>query len=329
MPKKIITLFLILCLVLCISSCGLSKKPQEDPLKDSEEVEETLGNMRRTIFYFGDSNNHLVPVVKDIPWVEGIGKATLECLVDTPATRSELSLKGLQPTLPEGTEVLGMTIRDGTAKVDFNSSLLSFSDGIQEQNGINSIVYTLTEFPAVDNVEILVDGKNKEECPHGTKIKDVLHRENINLEAPPTGNNNKPVTLYFKGSNADGSYSYFVPVTRMVAETDNLIKTAVEELIKGPKDSGLVSAFPKDTKIVGVSQNGSEVVVNFSKDVEGYGGGVDLEQTLVNTVVLTVSEFPGVESVSLLVEGNAGALPEGTSLDTPIFKPNYVNPGNI
>ena len=45
--------------------------------------------------------------------------------------------------------------------------------------------------------------------------------------------------------------------------------------------------------------------------------------------MLTVSEFPGVEKVSLQVEGNAGALPEGTVLETPIFKPLYVNPGSI
>lgn len=330
MPKKVLLLLLILGIVLCIASCGLFKKQQEEPLPDSEEeIEETLGNMRETVFYFSDANNLLVPVLRNIPWVEGIGKAALESLVDTPAIRAELSEKGLQPTLPEGTEILGMTIRDGTAKVDFNSAFLNFPDEAKEQNGINSVVYTLTEFPAVDNVEIFVDGERKEKCPNGTDIKGTLYRENINLETPATGNNTKPVTLYFKGCNPEGSFSYYVPVTRMVTETENPIKVALEELVKGPQDPVLASALPLDTKILEVSQRGQEVVVNFSKEVEGYGGGIDLEQTLVNTVVLTVSQFPGVDEVSLLVEGKAGALPEGTILDTPIFKPDYVNPGNI
>ena len=78
-----------------------------------------------------------------------------------------------------------------------------------------------------------------------------------------------------------------------------------------------------------VIQKDGEVIVNFSKEIEGYGGGIDIEQSVVNSVVLTVSEFPGAEIVCIQVEGQADVLPEGTVLETPIFKPLYVNPGSI
>ena len=101
-------------------------------------------------------------------------------------------------------------------------------------------------------------------------------------------------------------------------------------MIKGPSENtGLVSLLPKDTKVLDVIQKDGEVLVNFSKEIEGYGGGIDVEQSIVNSVVLTVSDFPGVETVTIQVEGKAGALPEGTVLETPIFKPLYVNPESI
>ena len=61
-----------------------------------------------------------------------------------------------------------------------------------------------------------------------------------------------PVTLYFKNTDKSGNYSYFVPVTRMVKVSDNVIKTAVEELVKGPaEDMGLASILPHDAKSFG------------------------------------------------------------------------------
>ena len=333
MPKKVICLIIILILVTSATGCGLFKRerPQEE-VPESEEIDEqALAHFRKTVFYFVNEHDLLVPVTRDIPWVEGIGRAALESLVDSDELRTELAEKGLTPSLPQGTEVLGMTIRDGLAKVDFNASFLQSSDKKAELNAINSVVYTLTEFPSIDQVKILVDGKILEKTPNGNQIKGVYNREDINLETTvATSTEMVPVTLYFKGGNSNGNFNYFVPVTRMVTKSPNQIKTALEELVKGPADNtGLVSVLPKDTMVLDVIQKDGEVLVNFSKEIEGYGGGIDVEQSVVNSVVLTVSEFPEVETVCIQVEGKAGALPEGTVLETPIYKPLYVNPSSI
>lgn len=333
MPKKIICSIILLSLVLSIAGCGIFKKKEEgvQPAPPEENAEQVQSNMRKTVFYFVDENNLLVPVTRDIPWVEGIGKAALECLVATPETMEQLAEKGLKPSLPEGTKILGMTIRDGLAKVDFSQEFLNMESKMEEQNAINSVVYTLTEFPSIEKVQIMVNGKPLKKCPKGTTLKDVLYRENINLEPGSIASADMmPVTLYFKSSSKNGNFTYFVPVTRMVKKSDDMIKTAVDELIKGPAaDMGLTAVVPQDTKVLEVSREGSEVIVNFSKEIESYGGGAEVEQALVNSVVLTVAQFPGVEKVSLQVEGKSDVLPEGTVLENPILKPLYVNPSNI
>ncbi|NLU11166.1 MAG: hypothetical protein GXW90_09595 [Tepidanaerobacter acetatoxydans] len=336
MPKKLIYWLIIFILLTSFTmGCDLFKREQlqKEVTETAKEPEQAASHLRRTVFYFVNEHNFLVPVTRDIPWVEGIGKAALENLIDNAELRAELAEKGLRPTLPEGTRVLGMSINDGLAKVDFNANFLQFSDKTAEQNAINSVVYTLTEFPAIKQVQILIDGKVLEKTSYGNEVK-ALERKGINLETLEASviasAEMIPVTLYFKSGSSSGKFDYFVPVTRMVSRTQNQIKTALEELIKGPADgTALVSPLPKDTKVLDVIQKDSEVVVNFSKEIEGYGGGVDVEQSVVNSVVLTVSEFPGVELVSIQVEGRAGVLPEGTVLETPIFKPLYVNPNSI
>jgi germination protein M len=337
MPKKVLCVLLVLSLLLCCQGCGLfqKKSAEEGDTLSSEnyQTEETEENIRKTVMYYANEYDMLVPIVKDILWVEGIGKAAIECLVDGPETRMSLAEMGLKPTLPEGTRILGMSIRDGLAKVDLSSDFLYLSDEVAEKNAISSVVYTLTEFPTIDRVSILVDGKPLSMCPHGTVVDEVLERENINLEKVDSELSVEeaiPVTLYFKGSNLIGSHSYYVPVTRLVKKSDDMIFAAIQELIKGPEENtGLSSAIPPETQVLDVRQEGPEVIVNLSKEVEGYGGGIDSEQALVNSIVLTATQFSGVEKVSLLVEGETGVLPEGTVLDSPILKPVYVNSDSL
>lgn len=322
MLKRCVLVLLLLSLLIFMVGCNKFSQVEEEVIDD---IQETGANMRKTVLYYVNEYGLLVPVTKEIPWVESIGKSALESLIDSPGTREELADKGLAAPLAEGTKVLGMTVRDGLAKVDFNSEFLKFENNKQEQNAIKSVVYTLTEFPAIEKVSIMINGNPLQ------NTEEVLMREKINLENVSSDiKDATPVTLYFKGSSKNGNFTYYVPVTRMVKKSDNIIKTAVSELIKGPvENTGLVSVIPQDTKVIDVVQNNNEVEVNFSKEVEGYGGGQDVEQALVNTVVLTVSAFPGVEQVNLKVEGQAGVLPEGTVLDNPILKPLYINPGNI
>ena len=183
MSRKILCLVIILTLVLSIG-CGLFKRqqPQEEIIEPEEDSEQTLTHLRKTVFYFVTEHDLLVPVTRDIPWVEGIGRAALGSLVDSNELRVELAEKGLRASLPEGTEILGMTISDGSAKVDFNSNFLNSADKIAEQNAINSVVYTLTEFPTVDQVQIFVEGKQIGQTSHGSTVKGNLQREKINLE---------------------------------------------------------------------------------------------------------------------------------------------------
>lgn len=344
--KKLLLTVFILLLVFSLTACKtlVEKETEEGEMKqeeleipDQQQPEEPASSagetrMRQTVFYYVNSDGYLVPIMKEIKWVEGIGKAAVRGLIDTDELRDELQAKGLKPSLPAGTQILGMTIRDGLAKVDFNENFLNFEDAQAEKNGVNAVVYTLTEFQTVDRVQIMVNGKILETLNHGTYVGEPLTRKEINLEDGAKGDvaGYSHITLYFASSGADGSFQYFVPVTRCVKPDGNLMKTALEELIKGPcKGKNLYSSIPSDTKLLGIETKEDMAIVNLSKEVMNYGGGITNETTLVKSILLTLTQFPGINSVKITIEGKSGLLPEGTILEQPIIKPVFVNSLNL
>ncbi len=86
---------------------------------------------------------------------------------DQPArTAIELLLSGdegnkaLTSVVPKGTKLQHFWIKDGIAYADFNNKLLAIGGGsTSEILLVGAIVNTLTEFPDVHKVQILVDGK--------------------------------------------------------------------------------------------------------------------------------------------------------------------------
>jgi germination protein M len=123
----------------------------------SEQTDELI---RETIIYYEDDAGYLVPVMRKIPWVEGIAKYTLRMMMDTPEQHEDLLMMGLRPLLPGDTEILGMSIKDGIAKLDLNEAVLNCKDAAEESNMIQGIVLTLTEFSTIDKVQFLFNGKS-------------------------------------------------------------------------------------------------------------------------------------------------------------------------
>ena len=117
--------------ILFFSAVTLRNKLVSDDISDLvDEIEIVVSDdeiqiveddgMRKTTLYFKDENGYLVPVMRRIPWEEGIGKTTLRNMIDTPELRAALDNTGLLPLIPSGTEILYDNRPDtGVCKVDF------------------------------------------------------------------------------------------------------------------------------------------------------------------------------------------------------------------
>ena len=109
------------------------------------------------------------------------------------------------------------------------------------------------------------------------------------------------ISVYYPDVNATG----LVAVTKNVkVKGQDKYKAAVEALLAGTDDKRLTTVFPKKTKLLKVAVSGSTARVDFDKNLTaGFVGGSTGEEMLVGSLVNTLTEFPEIKEVQILVEG--------------------------
>ena len=161
---------LIFGLMICImfsSACRASAMYSDVGIRNVDFDSSDNAAIIKSVVFYQTSTGELVPVSIGIHRQEGMGKAAVRLLVDSAALREKLRYYDLYPVLPEGTCILGMTIRQGIAKVDFSKDILEYASKTAEKNIFDAVILTLTEFNTVDKVEILIEGKNMGKLKYG------------------------------------------------------------------------------------------------------------------------------------------------------------------
>ena len=71
--------------------------------------------------------------------------------------------KDCMTLIPSGTKLLGASVKDGVAVLNFNENFEFNSVGVEGYIAqLMQIVYTATEFPTVKSVQFLIEGKRKD-----------------------------------------------------------------------------------------------------------------------------------------------------------------------
>lgn len=333
--KKLLILTIVLVLALGLFGCKaidtmkdlITKEEPEIEIIRSDEDANILddSNLRNTVLYYQNENGYLVPVKRRIPWEEGIAKAALKNIMDSPTIREDISSIGLKPLIPAGTEIIGMSIDQDTAlcKVDFNSQVMNSQSKKDEESMVKGVVYTLTEFSNINEVQFMVDGKIVSELKYGTKVQKPLARSDINVVEDINDGVSK-VTVYYKGTS-NGEYEYYVPVTVPTSAPSANVLTSLEVLFEGaPELSGLYTDIPDGVEFQGVEvYNGVAYV-----DILSYDFDILSDQTVFNKMTknigLTLKEFPEIEYVEILFDGKT-IEEAGLELETQEAVPTFVN----
>jgi germination protein M len=286
--------------------------------------------------YLVDKNGYVVPqsVALPVPKDNAVIKQVLEYLVkDGPVTN--LLPNGFQAVLPANTQVKSVNLqKDGTAVADFSADFTKYKKE-EERRIVEAVTWTLTQFKDVKRVKFRVDGQDLAMMPvNKTPIGQGLSRANgINFDDEQVVDvmNTKPVTLYFVAQN--NKQTYYVPVTRRVANNqENELMAVVTELIKGPShNSHLSSDFNADVKLLTPPkyENG-KVTLNFNENIYGSVGKNVISNYVLQSLVLSLTEQKGVESVAVEVNGKADLVTEkGQKLTKPVTRPQNVNTGSF
>lgn len=315
--RVLITCSAVLVLLLSVSGRGGESEPYEEPLEDIPQAEVAVSaqqqDTQQTVVYYEDGDGYLVPVQRDIARQDGIAKATLNLMVQSARNDMDAARLGLTPVVPEGT-TFDLDISQGHARVDMSHQVLNAADKTQEENVRTAIVWALTEFDTVKDVDFLVDGQKRDTLTHGTNISGSYTRVGLNQEEPAqeTFAGGEEVQVYFPAQ--DGRL--LVPVSRTIYGSDD-VATAVFEFLRGPKaESGLETPLPESAQLLGVSVKDGVVTINFSGDftkiAEQSDGGVQAMRALM----MTCTRYPGIKKVKILVDGEPYQMPVS---DVPTF----------
>lgn len=98
----------------------------------------------------------LVAVLREVPSTKAVATAAINALLAGP-TPGEAS-RGISSQIPAGTQLLGLTISGGAATIDLSNEFAAGGGTQAYQTRLAQVVYTLTQFPTVKAVGILIEG---------------------------------------------------------------------------------------------------------------------------------------------------------------------------
>jgi|SRR5690554_345217 len=109
------------------------------------------------------------------------------------------------------------------------------------------------------------------------------------------------VALYFIKETENESY--LVPELRKIPYSRNFTRTAVQELIAGPKTQDLQGVFSGRTKVLELEIKEDLAVIDLSKEATKLSRGAWGESLTVSALVNTLTKFAEINQVKILIEG--------------------------
>jgi len=302
----------------------------EGETKNTEEEETVTETVPREL-YLIDSNGMVASQILELPKTESKEVATqvMEHLVKGGPVTPMLP-NGFQAVLPEGTEILGLNLKeDGTMIVDVSEEFKNYN-AEDEVKILEAMTHTLTQFENVDRMKLWINGHPQDEMPvDGTPIENGYTRANgINVMNTDTLDlaGSQSVTMYYPAEHNENRY--YVPVTQYVkGEEETFYSSIVEGLIDGPGyNTNLVHVFNGNTMLTEKPVlNDGVLELNFNQNILQSEENSMIADEVMETLVRTLTGQEEVEAVNVQVENVDQLVNEnGEAYSEPVTKQTFI-----
>jgi germination protein M len=128
----------------------------------------------RTYFVLGGApgTSGLVPLLREVPKTTARATAAINALLAGPTSAEQRD--DVTSAIPDGSKLLGLTIKNSIATIDLSSAFESGGGSASTSNRLGQVVYTLTQFSTVHTVVFQIDGRTVS----------VFGSEGISLDGP-------------------------------------------------------------------------------------------------------------------------------------------------
>ncbi len=117
---------------------------------------------------------------------------------------------------------------------------------------------------------------------------------------------NHPLTVKVYRIAIDNDQPVLRETESTVAPGKNPIEIALDRLIEQGDKHGMANPIPRGTRLLGWKVKGGLAQVNFTHEFrDNFTGGSDGEGLTIGAILRTLSQFPEIKRVQLLVEGQS------------------------
>lgn len=219
---------------------------------------------------------------------------------------------GLLSPIPEGTQLLGISVRDGVCSVDLSADFVRNgpAGAVAQRCTLLAIVNTLTQLPDIDRVEFYQNNQLMTNY-NALTLNASLEFDATVIGPVMTGLNEMDMTIYLPNGATQNLAGIPVRIRRSVGsgEQDLLLQA----LISYEARNGYTNPIPNGTKVLSTVLTDELCVVNLSQEFIGDSTTV---VDAVRSIVASLCGLEGISCVQVLVEG---ASPSG--YDSSLFQP--------
>lgn len=208
------------------------------------------GTTQVTIYYLasGQSRLYLAPERHEVTRTQAIARAALEELVHGTAQDPDHSTP-----FPSATKINSVTISNKVATVDWSAEVLTANAGAEtEKLGIQSIVYTLTEFSSIAKVRFTVEGKTSGTASNGRAIQDFWGHQGLTgqpWDRDPQIEVLAPITLWtpLDGTRSTGTLQLTGEAAVFEATVGIIFRDAADKVVKQTSTMASIGAPGRGT----------------------------------------------------------------------------------
>lgn len=126
-----------------------------------------------TLYFAGESGDRLAKETVSVRYNSNLSKEKLivEQLMKGPA------VQGHQRTIPPGTKLLGVSVKDGVCYINFDEGMNRTIPGVKPEIMIYSIINSVAEGGAAGHVQISIDGDSNFNFQESVKLSEPLTRD--------------------------------------------------------------------------------------------------------------------------------------------------------
>jgi spore germination protein GerM len=282
------------------------------------------GTKGLTLYFSTENSDTLIPVTRFVVEDKSITRMAIEQLQNGPLNKGMYS---------EIKDVTNTTYNNGNVVIDLPSSYAGYNNGttgsLMAYESFVKTIFEVDRYWPINNVTFTVDRKKVDSYFHG------LSSEAIN--ALPNKERNYLLYMAYKLNDRYYLFDYEIDTVKAGITSADTLELKAQKLFDTYKDIDISfgnSPIPDGIVLNSVKAQGTMLILDFSKEfLEAFKDKDDLKQMMVESLVYTFTTIPGIDIITLTVNGeklkNFTSFQDGRDLTSPLYPAEFINPESV